>query len=264
MFTPQQWLQEILTATEALLSDGALNHQQITFVENIYKCAEILQNNHPEMLYNIPIKYIPLEFGYESRSVLTPIKGYSNMLLEYPEQFGGEELNTNQKQSLTLIQDNIGKFSDWKQLIIETAEITRLQMHNAPSQKTNLNQLLTDHIPLYQYLLREYHVELAVEYSQNLPLVMANPYHLSHLIKHIILTIATELIEKGEIHLFLRNETNSVVISIFSPMLQLTTEALDALFQKQGCNIYRQRLKEQGGHIHIPSQSKIDLYLTKS
>lgn len=271
MSTPQQWLQEILTATEALLNDEALNHQHKTFVEAISNCAEMIQNNIPEFSYDIPIKYIISEICYESRSLFASIRGYSDLLLISPEQFGAKEFEGVQKQHLTLIYNNGNMLWDWKLSLINSVQTERQKMHNAPSQETNLDQFLENYLPQYQYLIKarlkylnKNPVEFIAEIPENLPLVMANYYHLSHLIQHLILTIATELIEKGTIYFSATTKADFVVLSISSPSLQLTAESLETLFQKQGRDTYRKRLEEQGGQIRFPSQSKIDISLTKS
>jgi signal transduction histidine kinase len=265
MPTPQQWLQEILAASESLLNDEAFNHQQVTFVKSIHSNAQIVQNQ----LVSIPnnqtaFRHIFAKISHEFHTPQTPIIAYSKMLIENPEQFGAHHLSDSQRQSLTLIHDCATKLWNWTQSIIDSAQLERQQMHKAAAQPTNLNQLLENYIPLYQYFLKEYPVEVFAEIPQNLPLVMANSYHLSHLIQHIILTIASELIDKGEIHLSTSIEVDFVALNISCPVLQLTSEAIETLFQKQGRHIYRQHLEEQGGHIHLASPSKIALYLAIS
>lgn len=273
MSTPQQWLDEILEATEALLQDETLNHQQVTFVEAIYSCAKQLNNGFSLIPINaIETNHIFSEIGHQYRSRVASIRGYSDLLLTVPTQFEANELSDLQKQYFVKIRDNGEKFRLWKLSLVEYAETYQQKYYKAPPQATNLNQFLEDYVPQYQYMLKlmpdlaiysNVSVKLLTDIPPNLPYVMTNPYHLSYLLLHIIRTI-TELIEKGNIHLLATAKDDVVMITIASDALELTKDALVTLFEKQGHHIYRERLEAQGGKLSIPSASTIAIHLTIS
>lgn len=265
MSTPQQWLEEIIDAAESLLEDETLNQQQLTFIENIlhstqkvYKILLELPTNEKALRLILPI------ISFEFRTPQVPIIGYSQLLLEHPEQFEAKELSELQSQKLNLIYNNGNKIRDWTQSIMDSAKTEQQQMQDAPAQATNLNQFFDDYFPLYYYFLKNNpSVELIVEIPKILPFVMANPYHLSHLIEHIILTIAAELIEQGEIHLSVSIEPKFVNINIVCDNLNLIIANIDVLFEKQGRYVYRKRLEEQGGKLYINSETGISIYLER-
>jgi signal transduction histidine kinase len=265
MSTPQQWLEEILSATELLLQDETLTHQQVTFVQIIRSNTERFKELLSDLPRNQEVCRRVLIPSTEVNMSPTSIVGYSQILLEYPEQFGATELSKLQNQKLRLVYNNGNKIRDWIQSIYASAETERQQMQKAPPQVTNLNQFFDDYLPLFDYYLKDYPtVELSTAIPKILPFVMTNPYHLSHLLQHIIMTIPRELIKEGMIHLSASVEGQFVLLSISCDTLRLTEENINLLFEKQGRHIYRERLEAQGGKLNIRAESQIYLYLARS
>jgi chemotaxis protein histidine kinase CheA len=75
-------------------------------------------------------------------------------------------------------------------------------------------------------------------------------------IQHIIVTIASELIEYGEIRLAnaLTDDQQAIELLIFCTGLQLTTDEQHTLFHQNGRDMYRKRLKEQNGSVTFSRQ----------
>jgi signal transduction histidine kinase len=250
---PGEALQEILKAVEAVLAEGGLNPQQLTFVQTVY--------NNSKQLYPIyallpdlesALRHILPGGSNELRTPLTAIQGYSQMLADHPEHFAGE-LSPKQADSMRFISRQAQALSNWYQAMLDSAQGEMKREYKAIPQVCQLSDILQRSEAVQQFYLHwgKRPVQLSVSFPENLPPIFAAAYHLSQLIQHIINVMAFELIEYGKITVSAEQDGTLVNLRIFCTGIGSTSTEIETLFGKNGRHLYRQRFEQQGGRIEF-------------
>jgi signal transduction histidine kinase len=248
---PGEALQEILKAVEAVLSEGGLNPQQLTFVQTVY--------NNSKQLYPIytslpdlesALRHILPGVSNELRTPLTAIQGYSQMLADHPEHFAGE-LSPKQADSMRFISRQTQALSNWYQAIVDSAQEEILREYKSTSQPCYLANIFKHSEAVLGFHLYKKPIRLVFVIPENLPPIYAASYHLSHLIEHIVKVMAFELIEYGKITVSAEQHGTLVNLRIFCTGIGSTSTEIETLFGKNGRGIYRQRFEQQGGRIEF-------------
>ncbi|MGB1285146.1 MAG: hypothetical protein ACPG7F_01320 [Aggregatilineales bacterium] len=257
------YLDTIQHALRPLQSDASLNAQQQIFVDHMQRTTEklyaVLAPVPPgkTALYDI-LPTIPQSFE-QSLSVLY---GYARMLMTQPDSFEGQGVTSAQKISLTTIYDASMALSQDITQHRRDMFAYRVSQRQQSAAMMDITEILEETLPVCRYYLRDTALRFTWQLD-TVPQAFAHPYHLNALIKHILTTIADELLEYGTIRLHLQQTASTADITIFATGLTGNDEEYKILFQKEGRHLYRQQFEQYGGHLKImthPGQG-ITLYL---
>jgi len=261
---PSELLQSIETAIDDVLQDGGLNPQQQTFINHIQKTsAELSRAVLPIPQTEHALRRIIPTFGDSFIQQQVALFGYARLLLESPDSFGGAILSEYQQDKMQQIYQHGQALHQLTETIVESARAERLKNRRAQPEKLDLEAFFADESPILQYVIRNRPVELSIAASP--VTVVAVSYHLAALIQHIVTVLAHELIETGHIKILTHKTTNSGRIDIFCTGIELNTDEIEILFQKNGRYLYPQRLEKMGGILHFQPDSghsaNIQIYL---
>jgi signal transduction histidine kinase len=249
-------VQEIIKAVDAVLAEGGLNQQQLTFVQTVYKNTQELYSlyavlpEHEAALRQILLARPSL------RNPLTPIQGYSQMLADAPEQFGAE-LSPKQAEAMRFIARQAQALSNWYQRIVESAQAEMQREYKATPQACQLDEILRHSEAVLRFYLHEKPIQLSVITPENLPPIHAAAYHLSHLMEHIVTVMAFELVEYGKIQISAQRDGTLVNLRIFCTGITSSSAEIESLFVKNGRHLYRQRFEQHGGRIEFSREAGI-------
>ncbi|MDQ7034292.1 MAG: hypothetical protein Q9P01_05495 [Anaerolineae bacterium] len=247
-------LAEIVTRTAAVLSKNSLNPQQQTFLQHIHQTAQELHTiarDIPPTDYALHA-IIPM-LGDSFTQPQTVIFGYAKMLMEEPDSFGGAVLNSWQHEQVMTVYERGIALAQLTEKVTQDAFHEQQKQHNASPIIFDLNMHIWQNIPVYRYWLRDKAVKISANFPQGLPPVLCNPYHIAAIAQHIVLTMATELIEYGNIQISgtLREDSQAVMLNFFCTGIQLNDNVQYILFDKQGRYMYRERIISQRGTLHF-------------
>jgi hypothetical protein len=254
MQKPSALLEDIVSLAAALATDDSFNPQQQTFLRHMHNTAQelhALAQDIPPTEYAMRM-IIPV-LGEAFSKPQAVLFGYAKMLLEQPEAFGGHHLSAQQQQQISLVYDKSIELARLTDQLQQAAIDERKEQHNARAVIFDLNMHIWQNIPVYRYWLRNKAVKVTAEFPQGLPPVLCNPYHIAAIAQHIVLTMATELIEYGHIRISgaLREDSQAVVLNFFCTGLKLSASEQDILFQQQGRYLYRERISAQNATLHF-------------
>jgi light-regulated signal transduction histidine kinase (bacteriophytochrome) len=250
-------IEEIIKAVEAVLAEGGLNPQQLTFVNTIHqnsKHLHTLDSALPSL--ESALRQILPPASHEIKAPLMSMRGYSQLLSEHPEQFGGA-LSPRQQESLGFISRQAEALWNWYQAFIDSGKEEMNQQHKALPQACDLAEILQHSEAVLQFYLQQGKrpVQLQFFIPENLPPIFAASYHLSQLIIHIIDVMATELIEYGKITVSAESDGTLVNLRIFCTGIGSSTAEIHSLFEKEGRHAYRKRFEQQGGRIEFSREA---------
>jgi hypothetical protein len=254
MQKPALLLAEIMAIATEVLSEASLNSQQITFVQHIYNTAQELHTIAAAIpTTEYAIRAIVPVLGETFTKPQSVIFGYAKMLMEQPAAFGGAVLNAVQHAQISSIYDKGVALAQLSAELKQAALDERKSQRNAPPIIFDLNMVIWQNIPVYRYWLRDKAIKVTAEFPQGLAPVLCNPYHISAIAHHIVITMATELVEYGKIRISaaMREDKQAVTLSFFCTGIQLDNAEQGILFEQQGRHIYRERITEQNGELHF-------------
>lgn len=251
-------LSAIQAASQTLLQAAdALNEQQRTFVQHIANSSQTLLKQidglpPTEAAY---VQVIPA-LGDAFRNPQTSLVGYAQMLLEHPQQFGSETVSESQQAQLQTIYTHAVQLYQATEAITQAAFEQRQALRQQPAAAFDLVTMLYQQGPLYHYWLRTYPVRLNLGLDVMLPPAWGRPYHLDGLLRHVLVTMASELVEYGEIQLNAVDgrQADKVTVAIFCTGTQLRNADLAVLFKDKGRQLYLKHLQDDGGQITIERQ----------
>jgi signal transduction histidine kinase len=249
-------IEEIIKAVEAVLAEGGLNPQQLTFIEVIRKNAELFPKYAALPPLESALHQVFSMILWELRTPLTVIQGYSQMLVEYPEQFGGS-LNPKQQEAMRFVSRQAQAFANWIDTVIKSSQEAIKREYIASPQACDLAEILRHCEAVLQFYIHweKRPVQLRFFIPENPPPIFAASYHLSQLIIHIVSVMAFELIEYGKIQVSAELDGTLVNLRIFCTGIGSTTSEIHSLFEKEGRHAYRQRFEQQGGRIEFSREA---------
>jgi signal transduction histidine kinase len=250
-------IEEIRKAVEAVLAEGGLNPQQLTFVNTIYENSKYLHKlNSALPSLESALRQILAHISHDINAPLISMRGYSQLLIEHPEEFGGA-LSPKQQESLGFISRQAEALWNLYQALIDSGKEEMNQQHKALPQACDLSEILRHCEAILQFYLQEAKrpVQLRFFISENLPPIFAASYHLSQLIIHIVSVMAYELVEYGKIQVSAESDGTLVNLRIFCTGIGSTTSEIHSLFEKEGRHAYRKRFEKQGGRIEFSREA---------
>jgi light-regulated signal transduction histidine kinase (bacteriophytochrome) len=252
-------IEEIIKAVEAVLAEGGLNPQQLTFVNTIHQNSKHLYTlNSTLPTLESALRQILPNISHDIKAPLMSMRGYSQLLTEHPEQFGGT-LSPKQQESLRFISRQAEALGNWYQIIRESGLEEMKQQHQALPQACDLSEILRHCEVFLQFDFQQAKrpVQLSVFMPENLPPTFAASYHLAQLIIHIVNVMAFELIEYGKIQISAGSDGTLVNLRIFCTGIGSTTAEIHSLFEKEGRHAYRKRFEQQGGRIEFSREAGV-------
>lgn len=254
---PAEAFQEIIKALDAVLAEGELNPQQLTFVQSIAKNSQALYASYADLpTLESALRHILPRTANELRSPLSAIQGYALMLADHPDHFGAE-LSPNQAESMRFVSRQAQALAHWYDTLVESAQAEIKTQYKAIPQTCNLDEILQHSEAVLRFYLREKPIQLLVTYPESLPPIHTAAYHLSHLIEHIVTVMAFELVEYGKIQISAELDGTLVNLRIFCTGIGSTNAEIESLFVKNGRHSYRQRFEQQGGCIEFSREAGI-------
>lgn len=260
-----------LNAIHAALSDltqdsNGLTAQQLTFIQHMQRIADQLAH----MVAPMPTddaalwQLIPI-LGDAFSQPQTALYGYAKMLLEAPQLFGATagQLSDGQCEALNQIYTHGIKLAQKTQALCDEAHQQRQQNRHQPAHDFDLSAFIAAQMPVYGYWVRDKAITLQSDLSPHLPPIHAQSYHVHEIVRHIVTTLADELVEYGVIRLYtmLATPEAGVVLGIFCTGTQLTPDELDILFKRQGRNLYRRQIAKQGAQLMILREAGIGAHI---
>jgi signal transduction histidine kinase len=249
-------IEEIIKAVEAVLAEGGLNHQQLTFLKLIRDNAEYFPKYADYPSNEAALRQAVSTVLSGLRTPLTVIQGYSMLLVEQPEQFGGA-LSPKQQEAMRFVTRQAQAFGNWHSDLLASVNEERMRELKALPQTCDLSEIMRHCEAVLQFYLRweKRPVQLRFFIPENLPPIFAASYHLSQLIEHIINVMAFELIEYGKITVSAETDGTLVNLRIFCTGIGSTTAEMNSLFEKNGRGIYLARFMQQGGRIEFSREA---------
>jgi signal transduction histidine kinase len=249
-------IEEIIKAVEAVLAEGGLNHQQLTFIKVIRQNAEYFPKYADYPSNEAALRQAVSTVLSGLRTPLTVIQGYSMLLVEQPEQFGGV-LSPKQQEAMRFVTRQAQAFGNWHSGLLASVHEERMRELKALPQSCDLAKILEHSEAVLQFYLQQGKrpVQLQFFIPENLPPIFAASYHLSQLIIHIIDVMATELIEYGKITVSAESDGTLVNLRIFCTGIGSSTAEIHSLFEKEGRHAYRKRFEQQGGRIEFSREA---------
>jgi hypothetical protein len=250
MNTIASLLNDIQSAAQSLLTE-TLTPQQRPFVRHIlntsarlFTLVEAMPPGDQALRAVLPI------LGKDFSQPQSALYGYAKMLIENPASFEAAP-DDGQRVWFSLIYERAVEVARLTEFTRTTAAAERIEQRRLPLQAVDYVALIRHHFPVWQFWLRSDPVRLVDALPKYLPLVSAQPYHLSGLVEHVVLTLAKELMEYGDLHLLARTGSGGVEAGIACSGLQLTPDEMAQLFEKQGRYIYHDQLIKNGGRMRV-------------
>ncbi|QPC82309.1 hypothetical protein G4Y79_21915 [Phototrophicus methaneseepsis] len=239
-------------ATALLMHAEPLDAQQRTFIEHIARTSAQLET----LVAGLPPteaawqQVIPV-LGETFSKPQAALFGYARMLLEHPAQFGSAPPTEWQQAQLETIYQHGIALAQTTETLKQNAFAARQARRQQPAAAFDLVSLLWQQAPLYQFWLKPYPVRLHFGLDAMLPPAYGRPYHVDELIRHTLVTMASELVEYGDLRLGVEADMiqKHVSVSIFCTGIQLTSQEIATLYQKQGRHLYEKHLQEDGGSL---------------
>jgi hypothetical protein len=243
-----QALHHIHTMTQSLL-DGDLQAQQRTFVQHMHNIAQQLDKTaqpipNGVLALHAIVPTLPDAFGQQC----VALYGYAKLMLESPVSFDHAPLSDVQRAKLTEIYHTGLALAQVLNSTKEHAFQQRKQARQQAPQAFDVCAFLQEALPIYRYWLKDHAVSVQFHPSE-VPHIYARAYHVGELLRHIIVTLGTELVAYGAITLSLAEEARCVAIHIGCTGVQFSPDELQILFEKNGRNIYREQLDVDEGYM---------------
>lgn len=250
---PFDSISQVQQHTLTIVNDTSLSEQQLVFARHIHRIAQQMDANLQPLPDDEAALYRLLPPLHDAlQEQLTALLGYATLLRDQSAAFGDAGLSDSARQSLHATIDGTRSIMRSVDQCVKAATMQRMQRRRADLEAMSLADVMRDIVPALEYRLRDYAVRLHVNVPDALPPVQAQRYHITEYVHHVILTMATELIEYGSLEVSVRQEIAGVVtLVIFCTGVTLNPEEMDVLFGKQGRGVYDTELSQMGGTSHI-------------
>lgn len=235
-------LSALALRAERLLA-SELETQQRTFVQHIGATArQLLSMVEPIPPGDAALWQIIPALGERFSKPQEALYGYAHMLIRQPEQFGGAGLDAVQDDLLREIHALALAILRETESLHERAFALRTALRQQPAAPLDLPPFLEEEAAIWRYWLRERPISLQLDLKPDLPPVQAHAYHLGEVLRHLVLTIAQEWIETGQITLSAERDGARIRLAIAAPGMRGSSAEWRDLFAKDGRDIYARQL----------------------
>lgn len=188
---------------------------------------------------------------------LATLHHYARLLVESPASFDGAVLpEAAQDAARYIIQ-----LARSLEAVVERLHQQTLDQRTDARRQTpaplDLASFLAEAVPLYRFYLREQAVQLVYRPSSAPMIVYARHYHVSELLRHIVMTLGSELVNYGTLTLHLEDEPACVAVHIGCTGTQLSRADLQTLFSIKGRHMYREQLDADAGYLTFLRQTGV-------
>jgi hypothetical protein len=247
-----------LQAPAQALAAASLSAAQQPFAKHIVNMLGSLQG----MVDGLPdgeaalSAALPL-LGGKFQQGLVALYGYARLLLERPESFEGQALDESARPHAQLIYEAGQALATRCERLSHEVQAARSAARSQSPAPFDLAQHLAEQIPLYRFFLKSHAVQVRYTPTEAPHIVYARQYHVSELLRHIVVTLGTEIVEYGTMTLHLENEPSCIAAHITCSGAQLNPEQLTTLFTKNGRHTYREQLDADEGYLTFLRQTGV-------
>lgn len=241
-----------------LLHAAELAQAQRPIVQHVHKLTGLIS----EALDGLPDQPHALQaalptLGEDFPRHLETIQHYARLLIESPVSFGGATLPPDALPIAEALYTASRALHDHCAALRQQTIQERLHARRGSPEAFDWNAHLQEEAPLLRYLLRRQPIQLDFT-PHDAPLrVFARRYHTTELIRHIVLTLGTELMAYGRIQLRLQPEAACHALRIDATGVQFTPSETAALFNRHGRHLYREQLDADAGYLTFERQPGI-------
>lgn len=247
-------LQTIREAVAALPQHGPLTPSQQTFVRHIDSTAlQLLEFVQPVPGSEAALQQILPHLGDKFTRPQPALFGYARMLLDHPESFDGALPTADQCSLLEEIYKQGLQVSQRTEALTQAAQTERQSLRSAAASALDLQAMLSQQASVWHYWLREASISFSVDIPNEPLWVMMNAYHLREFIRHVLVTMAYELIEYGRLRIWALSDQPGLAISCSG--IRLDVPQMNQLFERQGRQVYRQQMSRFGARIETQREA---------
>ncbi|MFQ3648061.1 MAG: hypothetical protein SNJ54_09710 [Anaerolineae bacterium] len=188
---------------------------------------------------------------------LETIQHYARLLIESPASFGGAALPPEALPATEALYAASRALRDHCEALRQQTIQERLHARRGAPEAFDWNAHLQNEAPLLRYLLRQRPIQLEFTPHAAPLMIFARRYHTTELVRHIVLTLGTELMAYGRIQLRLQPEAACHALRIYATGLQFTPSETAALFSRHGRHLYREQLDVDAGYLTFERQAGV-------
>jgi signal transduction histidine kinase len=201
--------------------------------------------------------------AHELRTPMTSILGYTELMLENPEQFEIGQL----KEFLQIIFDRSKALS---QIISDMLDLSRVQS----GKLISLEQFSGDFVALVQKILPSYkyndnQCKIIIDADEDLPQILFDPHKMTQVLDNLISNAVKFSPDGGTINVILRATSDEIVVAIEDQGLGMSPEQLEQVFDKfyrvdssntaisglgLGMSLVKSIIEGHGGRIWVESE----------
>lgn len=168
------------------------------------------------------------------RQPLIALMGYARLLLSHPVAFAGALVPDEAVAQVQELATAAQMLLLWLDELETTRSAERQQARQAPCDWLDMAGLLEAEYAIWCYLLRDSAVRIKLDVPSDLPHVWGQAYHLRAGLRHIVLTMARELIAYGWVQVRAYLAADRVEVNVFCTGIQLDRAQWGMLFEREG------------------------------
>lgn len=223
---------------------GTASESQQTFIQHLNRSAAQLLKQCEEIPDNqVALFEILPTLGEAFAQQQVALYGYARLMLEQPQAFASAALNEAQREHLQTISSASQEAARLTDEIVRAAQQWRQQARSAVPTHFVLGPLLEERLPIWRYWLRERPVILSCTAADDLPLIHGSAYHLSEMLRHIVLTMGRQWIAYGQIQISASAQAGMVALGIFCTGAQGSEDEMAQLFGQPGQQLYLAQMR---------------------
>lgn len=246
------------TVAAERLTHASLTPSQQPIVRHVQQLVAVLVNATDGLPEGDIAMQVALPVLGESFSQqVATLQHYTRLLLESPESFGGATLPTEVQPDAQRLYQAARALTEWMEQIRTQTFEQRANARRQTPAPLDLASFLAERVPIYRWLLRHHSSQVVYRPSSEPMTVYARHYHVAELLRHIVVTLGSEIVEYGTVTLHLAQEPACVAVHITCTGTQLTRADLQALFAANGRHLYREQLDTDAGYLTFRRQTGV-------
>ncbi len=196
-------------------------------------------------------------WGNKFQQGLVALYSYARLLLERPDSFNGQSLHESVRPHAQLLYEAGQALATRCDTLMQQSQEVRSAARTQSPAPFDLAQHLADQLLLYRYFLKDRSVQVRYTPATGPRIIYARQYHVSELLRHIVVTLGTEIVEYGTVTLHLEDEPSCIAVYVTCTGVQLSPAELTTLFSKNGRHTYREQLDADEGYLTFLRQTGV-------